>query len=184
VRVILNQDNETSVQLVMTVPSPFSADLAYKTRARMTIGVLTLLFAQAQYEIVVAAPFLQPQHGLMGQPLSHALSEALDRGVQVHIASTGSALRLLDLSSLDSRYHQQIHLYQPQTNINNQNALGSHAKFCMVDGKQAYIGSANLTRPGLGEHLELGVLVEGVLVRQLKALWDHLLEVGFFIAVR
>lgn len=179
----MSADDQPQAQLVITVPAPFAADLAYRARARMTVGVLTLLIAQAQREIVIAAPFLQADQGLSRPPLSDALEAALVRGVHIYIASTGAALQTIKISSKSEHYRAQIHLYQPQTNIDDAHRLGSHAKFCIADGEQAYIGSANLTRPGLGEHLELGVLVEGALAQQVQSFWKHLLDIGFFVPV-
>lgn len=168
-------------ELVITVPSPYDSALAYKARARMTIGVLTQLISQAQQEVIVVAPFLQRDAGLSEPPLSNALQAALENGVQVHIASTSRGLKTLQLASPLAQYSSQIHLYQPQTHLDSPHRLGSHAKFCCVDGEQAYIGSANLTRPGLGEHFELGVLVHGSVANQIKVLWDYLVQIGFFV---
>lgn len=149
----------------------------------MTVGVLTLLIAQAQQQIVIAAPFLQRDEGLSKPPLSNALDAALARGVHVHILSTGAALQDLSVGTKATQYTSQIHLYQPQVNIEDSTKLGSHAKFCLADGKQAYIGSANLTRPGLGQHLEIGVLVEEEIAKQLQYLWEYLLQISFFVRV-
>ncbi|MBA3946354.1 MAG: hypothetical protein H0X37_17555 [Herpetosiphonaceae bacterium] len=171
------------IQLVITVPAPYTADLAYMTRTRMTVGVLTVMIADAQRELVIAAPYLQRDEGLSRPPLSDALDAALARGVQIHIASTAAALQTLSVGTKPDDYSGQIHLYQPLTNRDDPTRLGSHAKFCLADSEQAYIGSANLTRPGLGEHLELGVLVTGERAQQVQRFWRYLLQIGFFVRV-
>ena len=170
-------------QLVITVPAPYGADLAYRARMRITIGVLTQLIAQSQHELVIAAPFLQRDQGLNRPPLSDALDAALARHVHIHIASTGTSLQHLKIGSDLDKYKSQIHFYQPQANIDNPEELGSHAKFCLADGELAYIGSANLTQPGLGRHLELGILVEGSVAHQVYAFWRYLLQIGVFVLV-
>ena len=170
-------------QLVITVPAPYGADLAYRARMRITIGVLTQLIAHSQHELVIAAPFLQRDQGLNRPPLSDALDAALARHVHIHIASTGASLQHLNLGSSADKYKDQIHLYQPQANIDDPEQLGSHAKFCLADGDLAYIGSANLTQPGLSRHLELGVLVEGQVAHQVQVFWKYLLQIGVFVPV-
>src|SRR5262249_45304224 len=48
-----------------------------------------------------------------------------------------------------------------------------HLKVVTVDGSAAYVGSANLTGPGLvGRNLELGVLVRGPQVRSIERTLD------------
>jgi phosphatidylserine/phosphatidylglycerophosphate/cardiolipin synthase-like enzyme len=59
--------------------------------------------------------------------------------------------------------------------------LGSHAKFCIPDWDSAYIGSANLTSPGLGENVEIGVMVRGEVARQLERFWQYAVDIGLCI---
>lgn len=179
----MNSEPAQATQLVITVPAPYGADLAYVTRVRMTVGVLTQIIAQAQRELVIVAPFLQRDEGLSRPPLSDALDAALARQVHIHIASTGTSLQSLNMGNRLQAYGSQIHFYQPQTNIADPQQLGSHAKFCLADGEQAYIGSANLTQPGLGRHLELGVLVQGGMAQQVQEFWRYLLQIGFFVPI-
>lgn len=74
-----------------------------------------------------------------------------------------------------------IRLFHPGESASQNDRLGSHAKFTANDSDEAYIGSANFTRRGLTEHLEMGVLVHGPVARQVLQLWDFLLLNGFFI---
>lgn len=175
-------DNK-SAELVLTVPNPYDAELAYWMRARMTVSVLTLLVAEAKREVIIAAPFIQRDEGISKPPLSDALEAALRRGVRVHIASTGASLQQLNMSVNLERYRSQLYFYQPQNHIADPNRLGSHAKFCLCDNRQAYVGSANLTAPGLNQNFELGLLVHNAIAQQIYDLWRHLLERGFFIEV-
>jgi phosphatidylserine/phosphatidylglycerophosphate/cardiolipin synthase-like enzyme len=49
----------------------------------------------------------------------------------------------------------------------------AHLKVLTVDSDRAYIGSANVTRPGLGRaNLEMGVLVKGSKVRIIEEILD------------
>jgi len=85
------------------------------------------------------------------------------------------------VSSLRAIAQGRLRFFQPLTNIENERRLGSHAKFCIADGKDAYIGSANLTGAGLSGNLEMGLLVQGELARQVEQFWQYLLEIGFFV---
>jgi phosphatidylserine/phosphatidylglycerophosphate/cardiolipin synthase-like enzyme len=74
---------------------------------------------------------------------------------------------------------QNVKVYQPIDNVRNTEILGSHAKFCLVDGEKVYIGSANITNPGLGQHIEMGILGKKDLAKKVEKLWDYLDKHGF-----
>ncbi|MCD6506486.1 phospholipase D family protein [Candidatus Poribacteria bacterium] len=179
-----DQDTSSNVEFVITVPEPYGPELAFRARARTTLGVIIQLIAQAQHQIVIASPFIQLHENLESEPLAEALRAALGRGVDVDIVSTGSSLRALELSYLRQKAHGRLRLFQPRTNIEDERRLGSHAKFCLVDGRYAYIGSANLTGPGLSENLEMGVLIHGKIARQIAEFWNLLLNREFFVEIK
>lgn len=169
------------VEFVITVPEPFGAELAYRSRARTTLGVLTQLIAGARQKIVLAAPFIQAERSLINGPLAEALQAALLRGVRIDIVSTGQSLQLLrQIEWLDSP-HQNIRFFQAKTNIDQEQRLGSHAKFCIADETSVYVGSANITGPGLTENLEMGFLINGKYAKQVVDFWNYLVEKGFWI---
>ena len=170
-------------QLVITVPSPYGIKIAHKVKARTTLGVLTTLIAQSQQNLILVAPFMQIGEGLNKEPLAGALIEALKRGVIVDLASTGAGLDSLDRDKLRSAAKKYIRFFQPVTNFENATRLGVHAKFCVADTIHAYIGSANLTKPGLEEHFEMGVLVHGNFAAQVSILWKYLVEKEFFAEI-
>ncbi|MBE2184475.1 MAG: hypothetical protein IAE89_13685 [Anaerolineae bacterium] len=178
----MTQNNDTP-ELVLTIPTSYDADLTYWMRARITVSVLTLLIAEAKQEVIIATPYIQRDEGLSKEPLSDALSSALQRGVQVHIASTGESLHQLNIDKNLKKYRSQLHFYQPRAHVQDPNRLGSHAKFWLSDDQQAYVGSANLTGPGLTQHLELGILVKGTVAQQIYRVWKHLQEIDFFVKV-
>ena len=93
----------------------------------------------------------------------------------------GSNLQLLEISSLRAISCGRLRFFQPLAKFEDERRLGSHAKFFIADGEHAYLGSANLTGPGLSEHLEIGLLVHGELAHQVDRFWQYLLEIGFFI---
>jgi phosphatidylserine/phosphatidylglycerophosphate/cardiolipin synthase-like enzyme len=71
-----------------------------------------------------------------------------------------------------------LRLCCPAANIADEERLGSHAKFCVADGQIAYIGSTNLTGPGLSEHFEMGLLVQGSVAKQIEEIRGIRLKPG------
>ena len=173
---------DESIEFVITVPEPFGIELAYKTRARTTLGVLIQLIANARQKIVLGAPFIQAERSFSG-PLVEALQSGLRRGVQIDIVSTAQSLRALRRVDWLNSSHSNIHFFQPKTNIEQEQRLGSHAKFCIADETAAYVGSANLTGPGLTENLEMGFLVHGKQAKQVADFWNFLVDKRFWIHI-
>lgn len=179
-------DNHGSTQgsdaeFVITAPAPYGPKLAYKIRARMTLGVITQLIAQSEKYIIISSPFIQRANSNESKTLREALISALSRGIDISIVSTGSGLESLNLT--DDNERPNLHYFQPKANIEDNKRLGSHAKFCLADSEHAYIGSANLTIPGLSENLEMGLLIHGKIAKQVEDFWEMMLEIGFFIEV-
>lgn len=170
---------DDSAELVITAPPPFGAALAHHARCRLTLGVLTQLIAEAKKRVVIAAPYLQPGYGLSGGPIALALEAAASRGVQFDIVSTGQSLRSLALPVNAGG----MQFYCPKSNLEDGLLLGCHAKFCVADRDAAYVGSANLTGPGLTQHLEMGILVKGPLAEQIADFWEYCVQIGLFIDV-
>jgi phosphatidylserine/phosphatidylglycerophosphate/cardiolipin synthase-like enzyme len=159
------------------------ATLAYSARCRQTLGVLTELIATATDRLIISAPFLQPGAGISTGVLNAALKAALQRGVHVELVTTGQSLAGLDIAALRRTATGCLRVSQPTINVLDSRVLGSHAKFCVSDGVAAYIGSANLTGPGLGGHIELGVLVRGPLAGQVEEFWILCHQLGLFVEV-
>jgi phosphatidylserine/phosphatidylglycerophosphate/cardiolipin synthase-like enzyme len=178
---LLIRSEQPSAELVITAPQPFGTEVAYLFRCRTTLGVLAQLLAEAKQEIVLAAPFMQPGEGLSAGPLADALAAALRRGVHVSLVSTHTSLNSIDHSRLRENARGNLRFYQPEANKRDERVLGSHAKFCIADHEKAYVGSANLTGPGLAEHLEMGVLLHGDIVQQIEEFWLYAVDAGFFV---
>jgi phosphatidylserine/phosphatidylglycerophosphate/cardiolipin synthase-like enzyme len=171
---------DPQVQLVITAPAKYGADLAEYAECRTTLGILTQLFVSAKKRVVVAAPFLQDGAGLSGGSLKETLDATLNRGVNVDVLSTRHGLKTL-ASYARQDHPGRLRLYRPEGENSGNRRLGSHAKFCISDQDSAYIGSANLTGPGLGENLEMGVMVNGEVAQQLERFWLYALDIGLFI---
>lgn len=172
-----------STELVITAPQDEQTQLAYEVGARTTLGVLTTLIAQASIKLTILSPFVQPNEALDKEPLLSAFKSALSKEIRIEIASTNNGLEALFKSKIVKENVQKIRFYQATANYENENVLGSHAKIYLADGNKAYIGSANLTRPGLSQHLEMGILATGHLAEQVASTWKYLLINGYFIEV-
>lgn len=175
--------SEPSVQLVITPPGIFGAAFAERFQFRMTLGVLTQLLVEARRLVIITAPFLQSGYGLSGGSIASAAQAALKRGVNVNIMSTGRGLGNIDRAWLTQQARGTLRLFRPAANVEDEERLGSHAKFCVSDGQSAYIGSANLTGPGLSEHLEIGLLVRGQIAKQIEEMWRYSVEIGLFLEI-
>lgn len=179
----MSSDTTPRVEFVITAPAPYGAEMAYRARARTTLGVLTQLIAQAQQCVVIATPFISLGEGTEADLLTDALRAALQCGVSVDVVSTGEGLQAVNVRELRRMARGRLRLLQPRVSMTDVRRLGSHAKFCVADSWHAYIGSANLTGPGLSTNLEMGVLVHGELAHQVSEFWKHLCEIGFFVEV-
>ena len=169
-------------EFVITAPTQYGHELAYRAKARMTLGVLVQLAAQSEKYFVISSPFITSSNDERSKILDISIFSALKKGVIVNVVSTGSGLEAFDISNKYKEF-DNIHYFQPQINILNNNFLGSHAKFCLSDDMHDYIGSANLTGSGLFENLEMGILVHGKLARQISEFWKSLIEMEFFVEV-
>jgi phosphatidylserine/phosphatidylglycerophosphate/cardiolipin synthase-like enzyme len=169
-------------EFVITAPTQYGHDLAYRARARMTLGVLVQLAAQSRDYFVISSPFITSPNEERSKILDISIFNALQRGINVNIVSTGSGIEAFDISKKYTGF-KNIRYFRPKINIQNENFLGSHAKFCLSDDLHAYIGSANLTGPGLFENLEMGILVHGKLAKQISEFWRSLIEMEFFVQV-
>lgn len=172
---------KSASELVITAPEEYANALAIRSRARLTLGVLTQIVAGSSHFVLLAAPFIQQENSLVSGPLYEALRSAIKRGVNITIVSTGAGLEALNCVDLVKGAKGQLRLFQPRANFDDPRQLGSHAKLCIADGSHAYVGSANLTLPGLTENLEMGLLVHGDLAKQITEFWQFLLQTNFFV---
>jgi phosphatidylserine/phosphatidylglycerophosphate/cardiolipin synthase-like enzyme len=171
----------STVELVLTLPESLGTEVAYLAHARTTLGALTQMAAQAQHELVMAAPYINGS--IFGEViLQHAMQYAVEkRQVQLSIVTTGESLDgFMNITWIEAN-RTKVQFFRPKTNIELQQHLGSHAKFCLSDKQVAYIGSANLTYLGLHQHLEMGVLLQGELAKQVSDFWKLLILNEFFI---
>lgn len=158
---------------VATLPPELRA-LLRPPPLRHTAGVLLELVDRARRELLVTAPFVDP-HAV--DFLADALVSAGRRGAETRIVtSVGQSASFHELAR---RWGTDAHATLRVTEVHTQlSSLGSHAKVLVVDGERGYVGSANLTAPGLGRHIELGVELSGAQVTELAKVLVALERIG------
>jgi phosphatidylserine/phosphatidylglycerophosphate/cardiolipin synthase-like enzyme len=165
------------VEFVITAPFGISKKLVYKLKSRTTLGVLIELIAGSRNNLIIASPFIQINYERKERVIYEALEIAIKRGVKVDIFTTGESTDLFSENPIFREY-KNVKCFRSKQDLVGRSRLGSHAKFCISDDKKAYIGSANLTWPGLYENLEMGILVQGSLAIKVREFWETIFEEG------
>ena len=176
-----NEQRETfsEVEMVITAPESYAASLALRSRARMTLGALTQMISRASHKVLLTAPYIQ-EGDLVGAPLYLALESALEKGIDVDVISTLSGVEVIR-ERIGKNSKGRLRYFRPQPNVDDERRIGSHAKVCVCDNLHAYVGSANLTIPGLSENLEMGLLVHGKIARQISEFWALMIDQGLLV---
>lgn len=161
---------DESWELVLSIAAPLVLPPGAR---RATAETLIGLVASAKKLVRIAAPFMDETG--MGH-LVEPLAAATTRGVQVELLVSyrsehqDRALAAL-ISGLErggAREHLRVFRVA-------QSAPWPHLKVLIADSSAAYIGSANLTGPGMGgRNVELGVLVKGAQVKVIDLLLDSI----------
>jgi len=173
---MLNDAN--NVQLVVTPPGPFGATLIQRMGARTTYGVLLEIVTQADSSLFISTPFIFITPDTATGPLAMALNHAAARSVRIDIVSTSESIERLKVALPSLVSHHGVSLLRPRAETTD-SMLGSHAKLFIADEEYGYIGSANLTDPGLMNNLEMGVVVRGDVARAASNFWKELERLGF-----
>ncbi len=115
--------------------------------------------------------------------LALAVRGALQRGVSLDILSTQHNLDDAQLREIAAAHATKVRLFLPSFPQFDASQLGSHAKFCIRDGEQDSVGSANLTGPGLHQHFEMGLLVSGPAAAAMQDFWNFAIKHNLFTRV-
>lgn len=155
---------------VLTVPDFLRATLR-DTLVVETLPAIRKIVACAERRIVLASPFLNEG---FGELVAH-VARFLDRGGEVLVITR----QLLDPESLNSEAIGRLRsACGAQVRLDvvswEEEGLGLHLKAVIADSRTAYVGSANFTWGGLGDHAELGVLLEGPSVAGVERALDGL----------
>lgn len=167
---IVEVESETEpvsqAKLIATLPETLPLEHEIRQRIPSLATTLHRLITNASKEIIILNPFFE-QEGF--NRLGSALLAAAQRGVMVTIitrqlSNTSSinykVLRGLFEKSRDNLVGDQFQFYEYQQLEDGFTVLTSHAKVMLVDGRTAYIGSANLTEHGMARNIEIGIMLE------------------------
>ncbi len=168
-----------SYRVAVTVPPGLPGlERFYAGFENTSLGMRRLI-EEAKHEVYLVAPFLDRQ-GV--EAILPSLEAAFRRGVRVfilarYLASGGANRRALDgLIAACERAAGVLSLFETEA---REDAPLVHAKIMVTDGgKEAYIGSANLTASGMERTLEVGVFVRGGGARGVFELVAGLVEVS------
>jgi phosphatidylserine/phosphatidylglycerophosphate/cardiolipin synthase-like enzyme len=159
--VVRGQDTQVQTSRLLADSDYFPALLAGVRDAQRSIDLVMYLWK------ITKSPKNKPRQ------LVRALGEAHRRGVRVRV--------LLE----DSGYGREINQANRETAllleqegikvIFDSQAVTTHAKMVIIDGRLTYLGSHNLTQSAMGRNRELSLLVDDpALAARLTAYLDHL----------
>lgn len=127
-----------------------------RSTAETLVGAITA----AEHQVRLAVPFID-ERGI--GYIAEALAAASKRGVGVQvILSTRSGWTDGAVRRLETTFASEGEASLLNIKFTKPDSSWPHLKVAVVDQRMAYVGSANLTGPGLaGRNLELGVFVRG-----------------------
>lgn len=170
------------VELVATLPENLPLDAQIRRNILSLATALHRLITEAEQEILILTPFFE-QSGF--DRLASALLAAANRGaiitIVTHQLSNPGSVNHQVLSSLARQaaargLRNQFIFWEYQLIEEHHVVPGAHAKVLVSDGRDAYVGSANLTEYGMARRMEIGVLLRGPIVGQLRGMFQAILQ--------
>jgi phosphatidylserine/phosphatidylglycerophosphate/cardiolipin synthase-like enzyme len=156
-------------QEVVTVP-PYLRRALPAGQVAETLPVIAGLVTAAERRIVLASPFLDPGFAY----IAPGLRRFVDGGGSLLIITRGLAQPDSHNAAVIRELRSGCVRGAPDVVSWEEEGLGLHLKTLLIDSKRAYVGSANFTWGGIGQHAELGLMIEGPSVRKIEELLDAL----------
>lgn len=179
-----DDSDSLSFEFVCTLPSQ---DPAFEDYDPVDFGMqqitsrLLNLCRESKESLVLVSPYLE----VSGMDwLFPGLEGALERGVDLTLVSREltegepnfrAIERLVAVAEECDGELTVYDYYQPRPD-SDKPLYTLHSKVLLTDDSTAYIGSANFTKYGFSENLEVGVVLQGSKVNQLAALLSHVIE--------
>jgi phosphatidylserine/phosphatidylglycerophosphate/cardiolipin synthase-like enzyme len=142
------------------------------------IEAMLAVVAHAQHTLLLASPFIYEQ-GV--QQLVASITQALYRNVWVTILThDADLLASAQSTAIEAIRHEAERLgkrLDVYTAALQEHSL-LHAKVLVADDAYAVIGSANLTNSALETNLEAGVVLGAVQAREVRQIFQQLIEYG------
>jgi phosphatidylserine/phosphatidylglycerophosphate/cardiolipin synthase-like enzyme len=167
-------ENQNLVDIAWTLPKELKSpsDIPEHSLAGLIKHTITL----ADHQLIFVSPFLELDGFKL---LADPIKAASNRAVQIIIVSH-------DLDILDSPNHEvlkflkkvvgSLQSFTSKVSEGDKEYSLLHAKVVIADDKYAVVSSANITKYGLGSHLEIGLGFSGDAVRKLKTLISNIIE--------
>lgn len=176
--------NHLSFEFVCTLPSQDPAFEDYDPidfEMQQITSRLLNLCRESEESLVLVSPYLE----VSGMDwLFPGLEGALERGVDLTLVSRElndgepnfrAIERLVAVAEECDGELTVYDYYQPRSD-SDKPLYTLHSKVLLADGSTAYVGSANFTKYGFSENLEVGVVLQGSKVNQLADLLSHVIE--------
>lgn len=180
----LDDRNHLSFEFVCTLPSQ---DPAFEDYDPIDFGMqqitsrLLNLCRESEESLVLVSPYLE----VSGMDwLFPGLEGALERGVDLTLVSRElnegepnfrAIERLVAVAEECDGELTVYDYYQPRPD-SDKPLYTLHSKVLLADDSTAYLGSANFTKYGFSENLEVGVVLQGSKVNQLAELLSHVIK--------
>lgn len=178
------KDDPSSFEFVCTLPSQDPAFVDYDPvdfgMQQITSRLLNLC-REVEESLVLVSPYLEAS-GI--DWLFPGLEGALERGVDLTLVSRElrqdepNFRAIEELVAIAEGCEGELTVYdyyQPRPD-SDKPLYTLHSKVLLADDDTAYLGSANFTKYGFSENLEVGVILEGTKVDQLANLLWHLID--------
>ncbi len=161
---------ESEVKITATMP-----DIFYKKgkppRIPSVASTMAKLITKAENEIWIVNPFFDE---FATAHLQLYLNDAVKRGVDVKIITRPSSksegniasIKYL-LTSLENPQRMEIRTFYT---TERDTWYSIHSKILLIDEKQCYIGSANITEGSFNKNFEMGVVVTGKCVESVYSI--------------
>jgi len=178
------ENDPPSFEFVCTLPSQ---DPAFENYDPVDFGMqqitsrLLNLCRESEESLVLVSPYLE----VSGMDwLFPGLEGALERGVDLTLVSReleegGPNFRAIErLVAVAEECDGELTVYdyyQPRPD-SDKPLYTLHSKVLLVDDDTAYLGSANFTKYGFSENLEVGAVLQGSEVNQLAKLLSHVIK--------
>lgn len=153
------------VRLVMSVPIQFRKGLYSRVpELSATFETLLAMFQRARRAIKIFSPYVDPA-------FTHLLQNS---HCPIYVISTSDGKRSGNAVLERCQAFRNVHVRYLLERRGMQQLFQVHAKMVLVDGVEAYLGSANLTDTSLHYNLELGIHIsEPLIARQLEHTFDY-----------
>lgn len=128
---------------------------------RLTGETLIGLIGKASREVLIVTGYLDSGGA---KSLLPSLKAAAKRGATIEVGVLTDLVRDNALELLE----KELQGDEVRFARLNRRAGFPHLKVLVIDSRQAYLGSANFTHPGMSDNVELGALVEGTGVEAVR----------------